>query len=108
MLVSGIAGAVLTPEAIPDGVGPRVPGDDPGVVGVGVVATGVAVGMAVGAGVGVGAAAKAQPAGGGVMTFESSVSAPFMASARPPSPGPPTPIVAPVFMVMLVIAMIVP
>jgi hypothetical protein len=71
-------------------------------------AVGAAVGAVVGTGVGVAAAAKAQPAGGGMITFVSSVSAPFMASARPPWPSPPTPIVAPVFMVILVTAMMVP
>jgi len=82
---------------------------DGGLLGAAVGAT-VATGdgVAVGTGVGVGAAANAQVDAGAVMMLLSRVTAPVLASARPPRLSPPTPMVAPVFMVMLAIAMMVP
>src|SRR5688500_20378251 len=65
-------------------------GDADGLAGTAVVT--VELGDALGTTVG--AAAKTQPAGGGVMTLLSSVSAAFMARARQPVDGPHTPVVA--------------
>lgn len=49
-----------------------------------------------------------QSSDGGTTALLSSVTAPFSARARPPLGPPPTPMLAPVSIVMLVIAMIVP
>jgi hypothetical protein len=63
------------------------------------------VGTAVGFGVGAGALHGPV---GAMMTLVSSVMAPFWAKARPPFRPPPTPMVAPVVMVMLTRAMRLP
>ena len=99
-LVSGRPGIGLAPGVPPDGVAAKGEALACGVPGV--------LEAAVVMGLGVAPAADTQPPGGGVMMLLSRVTAPFMASARPPWPDPPTPMVAPVFMVMLVIARMLP
>ena len=97
-------------EALGVGVGAtgveRGDGDGGGAVRVGVRAgVGRGVGARVGAGVGTGVG---QLPAGGMIVFVSRVTAPVCAKARPPFRPPPTPMVAPATIVMLVWAMRLP